>query len=158
MKRIYLIYCLIIALGGMMVSCVQDTNANTSDIEDGDKVDTLKVDDDLTLDTTEFKSEYDLGQVAEKDREEFKENLKKIEEEHGAQWDFCTCMVKNDSINKAFQNPNLSDAEVDKLMVRFDEIEVRCKASLAQDPNQTPEDRLEHEEKVRNCLKEAGLK
>ena len=92
-----------------------------------------------------------------KNQKEFKENLAKIEKVHGEQWDFCTCVVKNDSINKAFSQP-VSDAQFDRLSLRFDEIDQRCKAFLMQSPNVTPEERIKHEKKVRNCLKEAGIK
>jgi len=102
-------------------------------------------------------SDYDMSDVDKKNQLDFKETLVKIEKEHGEQWDFCTCVVKNDSINKAFSQP-VSDAAFDKLSARFDEIDKRCKAFLAQNPNVTPEERAKHEKKVKKCLKEAGIK
>jgi len=111
----------------------------------------------LETDTIVTKSDYDMSTVDKKNQKEFKENLAKIEKVHGEQWDFCTCVVKNDSINKAFSQP-VSDAQFDRLSLRFDEIDQRCKAFLLQSPNVTPEERIKHEKKVRNCLKEAGIK
>jgi hypothetical protein len=108
-------------------------------------------------DDVEIQSEYDMSTVDDKDLREFKENLAKIEKEHGEQWDFCTCVIKNDSINKAFSK-EVSDKEFDRLSERFDEIDQKCKAFLAQNPNSTPEERAIHEKKVKKCLKEAGIK
>ncbi len=69
------------------------------------------------------------------------------------QWDFCTCVVKNDSIGKAFMTPILTDEEFDKISERFDEIDQRCKAFLVLNKLETPEDRLIHLQKVKECLK-----
>lgn len=85
------------------------------------------------------------------------ESLIEIEKKYGEQWDFCTCVIKNDSINKAFSKP-VSDSEFDRLSERFDVIDEKCKAFLVQNPNVTPEERVEHERKVKKCLKEAGIK
>ncbi len=102
-------------------------------------------------------SKIDMSEVDDKHSQEFMESLIDIEKKYGEQWDFCTCVVKNDSINKAFSKP-VSDAEFDRLSARFDVIEEKCKAFLVQNPNITPEERAEHERKVRKCLKEAGIK
>lgn len=102
-------------------------------------------------------SDIDLSQVDDKHSDEFVESLIQIEKQYGEQWDFCTCVVKNDSINKAFSKP-VSDREFDRLSARFDVIEEKCKAFLVHDPNITPEERSDHERKVRKCLKEAGIK
>lgn len=107
------------------------------------------------MDTIKIVSDYDMSTVDAKDRREFKENLAKIEKKHGEQWDFCTCVIKNDSINRAFSEP-LPDDEFDRLALRLDEIDKRCKAFLTQSSNVTPEERSRHEKKVKNCLKEAG--
>lgn len=89
---------------------------------------------------------------------ELNESIAKIEEKYGEQWDFCDCVVKGDSINKAFSKPNLPDAEFDRLAARFDEIDEKCQAFRIQDANRTPEQRELHEKKVRKCLREAGVK
>ncbi len=111
---------------------------------------------DEDLASIKVESDYDLSTVEAKDRKEFKENLAKIEKEHGIQWDFCTCVVKNDSINKAFMEPALPDEKYDKLAARLDEIDTHCKAFLSQSSNVTPEERAIHEKKVKNCLKESA--
>ena len=102
-------------------------------------------------------SDYDMSTVDKKNSKEFKENLVKIEKQFGEQWGFCDCVIKNDSINKAFSK-QVSDTEFDRLSERFDEIDQKCKAFLAQNPSTTPEDRAKHEKKVKKCLKEAGIR
>lgn len=92
------------------------------------------------------------------DTVELNESIAKIEEKYGEQWDFCDCVVKGDSINKAFSKPNLPDAEFDRLAARFDVIDEKCQAFRIQDANRTPEQRELHEKKVRKCLREAGVK
>lgn len=89
---------------------------------------------------------------------EFKENKKKIEAIYGEQWDFCECVVKGDSINKAFGKSNISDEEFDRLSERFDVIDEKCQAFRIQDANRTPEERALHEKKVRKCLRNAGVR
>lgn len=79
-----------------------------------------------------------------------KQNHEKIVQKYGVQWDFCTCVVANDSINKAFGN-KLTDQQADKLMVRWEYVENKCKEFLTQ-PNTTPEERAKHEKKVKRCL------
>ncbi|MCH2230444.1 MAG: hypothetical protein MK105_08875 [Crocinitomicaceae bacterium] len=106
----------------------------------------------------EIISDYDMSTVDKKNSAEFKENLVKIEKEFGEQWSFCDCVVKGDSINKAFMNPNLPDDEFDRLASRLDEIDEKCQAFRIQNPSGTPEERAEHEKKVRKCLKVAGIK
>jgi hypothetical protein len=78
-----------------------------------------------------------------------------IEAKYGVQWDFCDCVVKNDSIEKALMETE-DDAQIDLILVRMDEVDQHCKAMLAQ-PNTTPEQRDKHARKVRKCLKEAGV-
>ncbi|MBL1280231.1 MAG: hypothetical protein COA33_008170 [Fluviicola sp.] len=75
-----------------------------------------------------------------------------IEQTYGEQWDFCTCVVKNDSINKVFTTRNLTDEEFDKIIVRSEQIEQRCKAFLIINKVNTPEERLIHIQRVKVCL------
>ena len=89
---------------------------------------------------------------------EIKENLQKIEKKYGQQWDFCTCVVANDSVNKAFMKDNLSDKEFDRLDKRSTIIMNKCQAFLGLDGSRTPDDRSKHEAKIRKCLKAAGIK
>jgi hypothetical protein len=81
------------------------------------------------------------------------ENHEKIVEKFGEQWDFCSCVIKNDSINKAFEK-NLTDKQSEKLMARWEFVENKCKEFLTT-PNTTPEEREAHEFKVKRCLKNA---
>lgn len=139
----------------IFASCGGNTDPGSGDAPENE--DAIVEDSDLENEgESETATNYDLEMVDDENREEFKENLAKIEKEHGDQWDFCTCVVKNDSINKAFQNEQ-SDSEFDRLSSRFDEIETHCKAFLVQSPNATPEERTNHEKKVKKCLKNAGL-
>ena len=92
------------------------------------------------------------------DSAELNKSIKKIEAKYGKQWDFCDCVVKGDSINKAFLKPNLPDKEFDRLSRRFDEIDEKCQAFRIQDANRTPEERAIHEKKVKKCLRAAGIK
>lgn len=82
------------------------------------------------------------------------ENHTKIIEKFGEQWDFCTCVLANDSINSAFEK-TVTDAETNKLMKRWEHVEVKCKEFLTSE-NKTPEQRIEHELKVKKCLKNAA--
>jgi hypothetical protein len=92
------------------------------------------------------------------DGDELNVLAEKIEGKYGEQWDFCNCVVKGDSLNKAISSGKLSDAAFDRLSKRFDEIELRCKVFKMQDPNRTPEERLIHEKKVQDCLENIGDK
>lgn len=81
------------------------------------------------------------------------ENHRKIVEKYGEQWDFCTCVIANDSINKASQN-GLSEKQAEKLMKRWEYIEAKCREFMT-NPNTTPNERAVHEQKVARCLKGA---
>ena len=91
------------------------------------------------------------------DSNELNVSIAKIEEKYGEQWDFCDCVVKGDSLNKAFSKPNLPDKEFDRLSARFDEIDQKCQAFRIQDASRTPEQREKHERKVHKCMRDAGL-
>lgn len=86
------------------------------------------------------------------------EALIKIEEKYGPQWDFCTCVVAMDSIQVAFMKDGLTDEEFDAIIERSDVVDLRCKKFLSQDSNNTPEERKQHEWKVRKCLRDAEIK
>lgn len=81
---------------------------------------------------------------------EQQENLAKITAKFGEQWDFCSCVVANDSINQAARK-EMTEVQYERFMKRWDEIELRCKAFLTV-PNTTPEERELHEAKVNRCL------
>jgi hypothetical protein len=88
------------------------------------------------------------------DSTELKESIAKIEAKYGEQWDFCHCVVVNDSIDKAIKAGNTDD----KLIERWDYVDKKCQAFRIQDPNRTPEERDAHERRVKKCLKEAGIR
>jgi hypothetical protein len=88
------------------------------------------------------------------DSADLKESIAKIEEKYGEQWDFCHCVVINDSIDKAIKGGDSSD----KLMARWDVVDKKCQVFRIQDPNRTPEQRDAHERRVKKCLKEAGIR
>ncbi|OIQ36224.1 MAG: hypothetical protein BM555_03030 [Crocinitomix sp. MedPE-SWsnd] len=79
------------------------------------------------------------------------ENL--IEAIYGEQWDFCDCVVKNDSINTVVEKAD-DDSDYDAIFARMDTIEAHCKTMLTT-PNTTPEEREKHNRKVRKCLRNA---
>ena len=87
---------------------------------------------------------------------EMKENHAKIVKKYGEQWDFCTCIVKNDSITDAFEK-KLTPQQEEKLMARWESVDNKCKELTTFD-NTTPEERAKHEKRVNKCLKENGLK
>lgn len=85
-----------------------------------------------------------------------KENHEKIVKKFGEQWDFCTCIIANDSITDAFEK-KLTPKQEEKLMARWDYVDKKCKELTTFD-NTTPEERAKHEKRVMKCLKENGLK
>ena len=74
-----------------------------------------------------------------------------IVKKYGEQWDFCTCIVKSDSVNTALMEA--PDELFDQIMERSEYIDSKCKGLLIQ-PNATPEERAKHEKRVKKCLKE----
>ncbi|MDG1334132.1 MAG: hypothetical protein P8P74_17500 [Crocinitomicaceae bacterium] len=136
----------------VLFSCGEDPVTDIADKVDVES-DTLDVDIIDGSDTIQIESDYKMDDVDPKERQEFKENLAQIEKKHGVQWDFCTCVVANDSLDKAVKNPNVTDLEMDQIFNRLDVIAEKCKAFQIQNPNQTPEERARHEKKVRDCLK-----
>ena len=144
-KRVYFQF---LFLGLFVVSC--GSNETCKDCEVENNKDTIEEVDDLEAalkDTTEKKS------VAI----ENKENHEKIVKKYGEQWDFCTCVVANDSINDAFEKGNMTPKQEEKLMARWEYVDNKCKELLTT-PNTTPEERAKHDKKVMKCLKQNGLK
>src|SRR5690606_2283091 len=125
---------------GLFVACQGSAEG------DGETTDTLQVvNPDTTLvDSTLFTD--DSGYV-----NEIIETENIIEATYGEQWDFCDCVVKNDSVNKASME---EDANIDAIFDRMEVIDQHCKGMLAT-PNTTPEERAAHERKVSKCLKNA---
>lgn len=145
-SKIYIIFLFLAILS----SCSQtETNSEVIEIETDDTTQVEVVKEDIT-------PEQAVVEAIKKDKSvdvDFKENKKEIEKVFGEQWDFCHCVVVNDSIDKAVKSGNFDD----KLMERFDEVEVKCKSFLVMDNSRTPEERMLHEKKIKNCLRDAGL-
>ncbi|MGC6433480.1 MAG: hypothetical protein ACON4M_04735 [Crocinitomicaceae bacterium] len=146
-SKIYIIFLFL----AILTSCSQtETNSEVIEIETDDTTQVEVVKEDIT-------PEQAVVEAIKKDKSvdvDFKENKKEIEKVFGEQWDFCHCVVVNDSIDKAVKSGNFDD----KLMERFDEVEVKCKSFLVMDNSRTPEERMLHEKKIKNCLRDAGLK
>ena len=150
MKRPLLLLTIIFAIGCNSNDKNLDEDIISCDIEHGDSV--------LVISENDTISNYDMSTVDQGDSKEFKENLIRIEQEYGDQWGFCDCVIKGDSMNKAFAKPDISDTKFDKLSKRFDIIDEKCRAFRIQNPNITPDERQSHEAKVKKCLREAGIK
>lgn len=145
-KRVYF-PCLFLAL--FFVSCSSDKDCKECEM-------------DLTKDTI---SETDNLTTALKDTVvekksvtvEMKENHEKIVKKYGEQWDFCTCVVANDSINDAFEKGGMTPKQEEKIMARWEVVDLKCKELLTT-PNTTPEERAKHDKKVMKCLRQNGLR
>ena len=104
-------------------------------------------------------SSIKIDSLLENDYEEVAVNADpvKIEKKYGKQWDFCDCIYKTDSVNKAIENSeHLSDADITILFDRFEAIDLRCKA-LITGSHRTPEERKIHQRKVRKCKQSLGI-
>lgn len=77
---------------------------------------------------------------------------KKIVSKYGEQFTFCDCIQKGDSLNKALKEPKLTEKQLDILLLRFDEIDLKCQAFRLNDANATPRERIQYKKKVRACL------
>lgn len=85
--------------------------------------------------------------------DQFIANKIKIEKKFGEQWDFCRCVIANDSLDQLIKNnTDLND----EFMRTFEEVDLKCKAFLVMSPNKTPDERMAHEKKIKKCLKVAG--
>gem|GEM_PF-551505 len=85
------------------------------------------------------------------------ENHAKIVKKYGEQWDFCKCVVANDSITDAAEKGKLTDKQYEQLMARWEYVDNKCKELTTFD-NTTPDERDKHEKRVMKCLKQNGLK
>ena len=82
------------------------------------------------------------------------ENLDRIQKKYGIQWDFCDCVKKNDSIDRLLKKQKLSDAQLEEILLRADEIDKKCKVLLTDLKSNKPMDRAKHQAKVRECLEQ----
>ncbi|ASS48784.1 MAG: hypothetical protein A3D31_06425 [Candidatus Fluviicola riflensis] len=133
---------------GLLALVACGSNETCKDCDKKKDKDTVVVVDDL-----ESAMKRDTITTPSKDQ---KENHEKIVKKFGEQWDFCTCIVANDSITDAFEK-KLTPKQEEKLMARWDYVDKKCKELTTFD-NTTPEERAKHEKRVMKCLKENGLK
>ena len=130
----------------LLVSCQESNTDTKTKVLQKSETDSTR---DASLPIKETKK---VVKVIDKKTEK-QEVHEKIVAKYGEQWDFCNCVVKNDSINNALEK-NLTDKQTDKLMARWEYIDTKCKEFLTA-PNTTPEQRAKHEWKVKQCLKNA---
>ena len=117
----------------------------------------------IDIDTTQIETFVDTIETVELN-EEFVDTAgytdsevevaEKIEKKYGVQWDFCDCIIKNDSIEKAIMSTD-DDDQLTLILDRSEVIDNHCKELLTA-PNTTPDERAKHERKVNKCLKEAN--
>ncbi len=144
-----------------VISLLLMAACNNSDLNNSDVlVDSLNI---IHTDTTPFVFKVDTTSVLHDSLieagyvEETAALATVIEKKYGIQWDFCDCVVKNDSINKVTSDlDGVSDEQVDIIFARWDEIELHCKELLTA-PNTTPEERSKYSKKVKRCLRKAGI-
>jgi hypothetical protein len=145
-KRVYFQF---LFLGLFAVSC--GSNEECKDCELENSADTITKVDSLDL------ALKDTATVKKSVAVENQENHAKIVKKYGEQWDFCTCVIANDSINDAFEKGKMTPKQEEKLMARWEYVDNKCKELLTT-PNTTPEERAKHDKKVMKCLKQNGLK
>jgi uncharacterized Ntn-hydrolase superfamily protein len=145
-KRSYLLF---LTLSLVIFSC--GSNEECKDCKVDNSKDTVVEVDDLTTAVKDTATEKKSVTV------ELKENHDKIVKKYGEQWDFCTCVVANDSINDAFERGTTNTKQEEKLMARWEVVDNKCKELLTT-PNTTPEEREKHDRKVMKCLKQNGLR
>jgi len=145
-KRVYFQF---LVLSLMLISC--GSNETCKDCEVENTRDTITEANNLQTALKDTATEKKSVAV------ENKENHEKIVKKYGEQWDFCTCVVANDSINDAFEKGGMTPKQEEKLMARWEYVDNKCKELLTT-PNTTPEERAKHDKKVMKCLKQNGLK
>lgn len=145
MKSNYLI--IFVLLTSLSIGCKSGSNGD--DLNEPDSTNVDKIDTTITqVDTSTIEEDTIEDEVKYEDPE-VQEAHKEIVKKFGIQWDFCTCIKKSDSVNTALMEA--SDEDFDVVMERSEYIDSKCKGMLIQ-PNATPEERVKHEKKVKNCL------
>lgn len=124
---------------------------NTSIEEDNqtENVINSKIEADESVDLPSIEHEEPL--LIDNVEEELTKMEEKIVQAYGEQWDFCYCIKKNDSINKAIEADELSDSDLNFLLDRMTEVDEHCKKMLLA-PQNSPEERTLYQNKVENCL------
>tara|TARA_B100000508_G_scaffold141095_1_gene146751 strand:- start:28562 stop:29011 length:450 start_codon:yes stop_codon:yes gene_type:complete len=149
MRHNYLYFLTFFVAANLLLACKTDPSNNDSD----DETDSIEVVDTMDQDVEDMdtiQEEIDTAEVVYEDPA-VQEAHEEIVKKYGTQWDFCTCVKKSDSVNKALMEA--SDEAFDAVMARSEYIDSKCKGLLIQ-PNATPEDRAKHEIKVKKCLQD----
>jgi hypothetical protein len=142
MKKLILFFTFSLSL--FIFSCNNDTNEGIDDTVLKEEL--IEAD---STGTPEMMPEV-ADEITKGVDKDFVQNKKKIELTFGKQWDFCKCVVANDSLDKIIKSGVDLD---DSFMTRFDLVEKKCKAFLVMNSLKTPAERGMHEKKVRDCLK-----
>ena len=142
MKKV--IYLSLVTVFSLFSSC-----SGEGEIDETINTDTLGLD--TLIDTTLLDSSLFMDDSGYVNEELETNNI--IEATYGEQWDFCDCVVKNDSVNTVLEEAG-DDADYDAILARMDVIDMHCKSMLTT-PNTTPDEREAHNRKVRKCLKNA---
>ncbi len=143
LRKIIGIYYILI----LLVACQSPNKANEV-VEDNNIDTTINHDLEFSIQKDSTKKAHEVT--------EFKENLKVIEQKYGQQWGFCECVTVNDSIDKAVKALSDFDSKhAELLLERFEYVSDKCQAFIGMDANRTPEQRDEHQKKVKKCLKNA---
>ncbi len=130
-----------------------DNSDTTNENKEQDTTQTKEEDENLASDTITDNEEV-IDTISEQYEDPaVQEAHEEIVKKYGTQWDFCTCVRKNDSVNSAMLADGVSDEKMDALFERSAQIDEKCKGLLIQ-PNATPEDRAKHEVKVNKCLED----
>jgi hypothetical protein len=145
MKHLLLIFCATFYL----VSCKDEVKKPK--IKKNDLADTIVPAKSVEDALNRVESGVSVTQAAED-----KKNAEVIAKKYGEQWDFCTCIVANDSITDAFEGKMTKEQE-EKLMKRWDYVDNKCKAITTFDQT-IPDQRIAHDRKVAKCLKAAKRK
>ena len=130
-----------------VLSCQESNPKNAKHLEDGQKKKGKRENSGSILSDSNYVSKKGS------DDRDMKQSMAIIEKKYGEQWDFCRCVILNDSIDKAIKAGNSNE----RLLARWDFVDKKCQAFRIQDPHRTPEERERHKLKVQQCLKN-GLK
>ena len=141
----------------LSILCIYSFTACNSDAVKPEKVEVVKEVDTIVpaQSSDEAVSKATVGVSVSQAKEE-KKNAELIEKKYGEQWDFCTCVLANDSITDAFEK-KMSPAQETKLMARWDYVDKKCKELTTFDQT-NPDQRTAHDRKVLKCLKAANRK
>jgi hypothetical protein len=143
-RRILFVYVVFAGLGFTFSNC-SGNGEGEGDRLDSLLMDTMNLDSISPLDTVSVDSAGYINEEAAL--------TSNIEKKYGVQWDFCDCVVKNDSIEKAIMATD-DEKQLDKIIARSEIVDQHCKGLLTT-PNTTPEQRDKHERKVKKCLRDA---